>query len=115
MTDGAGTEARTHDAFNRLTAVIRGTNTFSYGYDAASNLTSRNYPGQAAQSLTYDDGRLTGANGATYGYNRALTRHSRSARSGKPSSATPATSRVRMATSTALAIQPSGKYGPITR
>jgi len=31
MTAGAGTEARTYDAFSRLTAVSRGTTTFSYG------------------------------------------------------------------------------------
>jgi len=72
VTDGAGTETRTYDALNRLTAVTRGTATFSYGYDAASNLTSRTYPGQAAQTLAYDDdGRLTSANGATYGYDPA--------------------------------------------
>jgi RHS repeat-associated protein len=72
MSDGAGTETSTFDALDRLTAVTRGTTTFSYGYDAAGNLTSRTYPGEPAQTWTYnDDGQLASANGATYAYDPA--------------------------------------------
>jgi RHS repeat-associated protein len=72
MIDGAGTETYAFDALNRLTTVTRGTVIFSYGYDAAGNVTSRTYPGQSAQPFVYDDdGRLSTANGATYGYDAA--------------------------------------------
>jgi len=72
MIDGAGTEARAYDALNRLTTVTRGTVIFSYGYDAAGNVTSRTYPAQSAQPFVYDnDGRLSTANGATYTYDAA--------------------------------------------
>lgn len=54
--------------------MTRGSDTFSYGYDPAGNLVSRTYPGQAAQTPTYDDdGRLTSANGASYGTTRPPT------------------------------------------
>jgi RHS repeat-associated protein len=72
MTDGAGTETYAFDALNRLTTVTRGSLIFSYGYDAAGNVTSRTYPGQSAQPFVYDnDGRLSTANGATYAYDAA--------------------------------------------
>ncbi len=72
MTDGAGTETTTYDALNRPTAISRGLDTFGYGYDAAGYVTSRTYPGQTAQTLTYDDaGRLATANGASYTYDAA--------------------------------------------
>jgi RHS repeat-associated protein len=72
MTDGAGTETATFDALNRLTGVTRGSNTFGYGYDLAGNVTSRTYPGQSAQTWTYDDdGQLANANGASYEYDAA--------------------------------------------
>jgi RHS repeat-associated protein len=72
MTDGAGTESYTYDALNRPTAVTRGSDTFGYGYDAAGNVTSRTYPGQTAQTWTYDDAsRLASASGASYTYDAA--------------------------------------------
>ncbi|HYN50738.1 MAG TPA: DUF6531 domain-containing protein [Thermoleophilaceae bacterium] len=74
VVDNFGADTYTYDAVNRLTAVTRNTpaDTFSYGYDAASNLISRTYPGQTAQTLAYDnDGRLTSASGATYTYDAA--------------------------------------------
>jgi len=72
LVDAFGTETYVSDALNRLTSVTRGSDTFSYGYDPAGNLTSRTYPGQSAQTLVYDDdGRLTSANGATYTYDPA--------------------------------------------
>ena len=72
MTDGAGTENAIYDDLDRMTSVTRGSDTFSYGHDFAGNITSRTYPGQSAQTWTYDnDGRLATANGATYGYDPA--------------------------------------------
>lgn len=72
MVDGLGTETYVFDALNRLTTVTRGTYSFAYGYDPASNLTSRTYPGQSTQTWAYDDnGRLASANGATYTYDPA--------------------------------------------
>jgi RHS repeat-associated protein len=72
MTDGAGTETAVFDDLDRMTSVTRGGDTFSYGFDLAGNITSSTYPGQSAQTWTYDDdGRLATANGATYGYDPA--------------------------------------------
>jgi RHS repeat-associated protein len=72
MVDGGGTETYVHDALNRLTSFVRGSVTFSYGYDLASNVTSRTYPSQSAQAFTYDDDeRLATGNGATYTYDPA--------------------------------------------
>lgn len=55
MTDGAGTETRTYDNANRLTEVTRGTDTFSYVYDLAGNLTRRTYPGSTITDYIFDD------------------------------------------------------------
>ncbi len=41
MTDGQGSVAYTYDALNRLTQAVRGTNTFTWSYDSASNLLLR--------------------------------------------------------------------------
>ncbi len=72
MTDGAGTETSTYNPLNLLASVTRGSQTFSYGYDDAGNLTSRQYPGESAQSLTYDDdARLVSAGSTTYTYDPA--------------------------------------------
>jgi RHS repeat-associated protein len=74
MVDGAGTQSYTVDSLGRLTAVTRGSDTFTYGYDAAGHLIGRAYPGQAADTLTYDDdGRLASLTSgstpvASYGY-----------------------------------------------
>lgn len=54
MTDGQGTQTRTYDSLNRLTGVTRGTDTFSYSYDLASNVTSRTYPDTTVTTYTYD-------------------------------------------------------------
>lgn len=76
MTDGQGSVAFTYDALNRLTGATRGSDSFSWGYDAASNLTSRTYPGNFTTTYAYDDAnRLSSvvANGATttYSYDAA--------------------------------------------
>ncbi len=62
MADDSGTESRTYDPVNRLASVTRGTDTFSYAYDLAGNLTSRTYPGSVVTAYTYDvDDRLATA------------------------------------------------------
>jgi RHS repeat-associated protein len=76
MTDGGGTQTYTYDAANRLTGVTRGTNTFSYAYNLAGNLTSRTYPDATATTYAYDnDGRLSSATSGgastTYAYDAA--------------------------------------------
>src|SRR5205814_7978074 len=75
MSDQRGTQTYVWDALNRATSAVRTTtitDTFTYGYDPAGNLTSRTYPGQSAQIWVYDDdGRLTSANGQTYTYDAA--------------------------------------------
>lgn len=59
MVDALGTETRTYDAANRLTGVARGTDSFSYGYDAAGRITSRTYPDGTVTTLAYTyDGQL---------------------------------------------------------
>jgi RHS repeat-associated protein len=59
LTDGAGTETYTYDALNRLTGDSRGSDSFSYGYDAASNVSSRTYPDGTVVGATYsNDERL---------------------------------------------------------
>jgi YD repeat-containing protein len=60
----------------QFVAVGRGSDTFSYSYDLASNLTSRVYPDTTTTTYTFDDdGRLASAlaGGATttYGYDVA--------------------------------------------
>ena len=54
MADGFGTEARTYDNLDRLLSVTRGADTFSYAYDAASNVTRRTYPGNAIVNYSFD-------------------------------------------------------------
>ena len=54
MSDGQGAETRTYDSLDRLLTVTRGSNTFSYAYDAASNVTRRTYPGNAAIDYAFD-------------------------------------------------------------
>ena len=76
MTDGVGTETYVYDALDRLESVTRGTDVISYGYNSASQLTSRTYPGGAVTTYTYDDdGRMatavTGGGTTTYAYNAA--------------------------------------------
>lgn len=76
LTDGAGTETRSYDTLNRLMSLARGSDTFSYEYDAASNLSKRTYPGSVVTDYSYDnDERLATvtANSATtsYGYDEA--------------------------------------------
>src|SRR5262249_24214111 len=65
-----------YDNLDRLKTVARGTNTFSYLYDIASNLTSRTYPDNTQISYGYDsDNRLisvaTGGNTTSYQYDPA--------------------------------------------
>ncbi|WP_168203858.1 RHS repeat-associated core domain-containing protein [Humibacter ginsenosidimutans] len=48
MTDGTGTTSYSYDVFNEETNVTTGAgNTVGYGYDAAGNVTTINYPGTA--------------------------------------------------------------------
>ena len=59
-----------------MTAVTRGTNTFGYGYDASSNVTSRTYPDSTQIAYSYDeDNRLasvaSGGATTTYTYDPA--------------------------------------------
>jgi RHS repeat-associated protein len=54
MTDGQGSETRTYDNLDRLLSVTRGSDTFSYLYDAAGNVTKRTYPGSFITDYTYD-------------------------------------------------------------
>ncbi|MGH2682722.1 MAG: DUF6531 domain-containing protein [Actinomycetota bacterium] len=76
MTDGAGTETYTFDDLDRLTRVTRGSQTFSYEYDAAGNVTKRTYPDSTVVDYSYDDdGRLlnitSGGATTTHGYDVA--------------------------------------------
>ena len=76
MTDGAGTQSYSFDALNQLTGVTRGSDSFSYTYDPAGDLTQRVYPGGTTTAYTYDDdGRLatvaSGSDTFTYGYDVA--------------------------------------------
>ncbi len=72
MVDGAGTETYAFDVLDRLTSTARGSDVFNYAYDPAGNVTTRTYPGGAAQTFVYDnDGRLSSGNGATYTYDAA--------------------------------------------
>ena len=60
MTDGSGSETRTYDNLDRLTSVTRGTDAFSYQYDAAGNATKRTFPGGTVADYGYDPlNRLT--------------------------------------------------------
>jgi YD repeat-containing protein len=60
MTDGAGTETYVYDDLNRLITVTRGSQSFSYQYDAADAVTKRTYPDGTVVDYTFDDdGRLS--------------------------------------------------------
>lgn len=54
MVDGGGTETYVFDVLNRMASATRGTAVFSYAYDAAGNVTTRTYPGGAAQTFVYE-------------------------------------------------------------
>jgi YD repeat-containing protein len=54
MTDGSGTETRTYDNLDRLQTVARGSSTFSYVHDPASNVTRRTYPDGTVVDYAYD-------------------------------------------------------------
>jgi len=76
MTDGAGTETHTFDDLDRMTAVSRGGDVFSSAYDAASNITSRTYPGGTTTLYTYDAAErmateTSGGAATSYGYDPA--------------------------------------------
>ncbi|MGH3133057.1 MAG: DUF6531 domain-containing protein [Gaiellaceae bacterium] len=71
MTDGAGEESRTYDGLDRLLSVTRGSDTFSYDYDAVGNITRRAYPDGTITDYGYDGlNRLSTAEnrGQTTGY-----------------------------------------------
>jgi RHS repeat-associated protein len=55
MTDGLGSASYTYNNFDRLLSIARGTDTFSYAYDAAGNVTQRTYPGNLVSTYAYDD------------------------------------------------------------
>lgn len=60
MVDGAGSVTYEYDRLNRLTATTRGGEGFSYGYDAAGNVSSRTYPDETQLNYSYDDdGRMS--------------------------------------------------------
>lgn len=74
MSDGSGSVAYVYDQLDRLTSVQRGSDTFSYTYDNASNVATRTYPGGTQYTYAYDDDDrlasvLLGSNTlASYGY-----------------------------------------------
>ena len=77
MTDGQGSVSYNYDNLERLTSVARGSNTFSYSYDADGNITQRTYPDTTAVAYAYDDdGRLqtvatSGVGTTSYSYDAA--------------------------------------------
>jgi len=75
MTDGSGTETSTYDTLDRLTAVTRGANTFSYAYDLA-NPTQVTYPGSTSVAYGFDDDErlqsvVSGGQTTSYAYDEA--------------------------------------------
>ena len=71
MSDGSGTETRAYDALDRLLSVSRGNDVFSYGYDAAGNVTRRTYPDTNVVDYAFDPlNRVTGVTltGISVGY-----------------------------------------------
>lgn len=71
VNDALGSKSYVYDVLDRLKSVTRGTQVFSYDYDAGSNLISRAHPDGTASSLVYDDdSRLTSvtSGGRTTGY-----------------------------------------------
>jgi RHS repeat-associated protein len=76
MTDGGGTVTYGYDNLNHLTGVSRGSDSFSYGYDPAGNVTSETYPGGTTISYAYnDDAHLASVTSSglttSYGYDPA--------------------------------------------
>jgi RHS repeat-associated protein len=76
MTDGGGTVTSSYDALNRVTGISRASDTFSYTYDAAGNIATRQYPDNTTVAATYDeDNRLhsvaSGGATTTYAYDEA--------------------------------------------
>jgi len=76
MTDVAGDTSYTYDNLGRRTTAVRGSDTFRYAYDTASNVVARTLPGGARTDYTYDAvGRMASAsNGGsttTYAYDAA--------------------------------------------
>ena len=75
MTDG-GTVSYGYDNLDRLTGVTRSSHTFSYGYDANSNLTSETYPDTTSVAYTYTDDEqlhtaVSNSQTTTYSYDPA--------------------------------------------
>ncbi|HUP69040.1 MAG TPA: hypothetical protein VM142_04405 [Acidimicrobiales bacterium] len=74
MVDASATTSFVADSLGRMTSVTRGGDTFSYGWDRASQLTSLTYPDATAFSYAYDDdahlGRVSsgGVDIATYAH-----------------------------------------------
>ncbi len=66
-------ETFTYDALDRLSTDTRGTDTFSYTYDPAGNITGRSYPvSGSGASYTYDDdGRMSTQGLQSYTYDPA--------------------------------------------
>jgi RHS repeat-associated protein len=76
MTDGAGTQTFVYESVNRLASVTRASDTFSYLYDLAGNLTRRTYPDGTVTDYTYDDDSRTatatsGGQTTSYAYDAA--------------------------------------------
>lgn len=79
MTDAIGVQSYTYDNRDRLSGVTRGTASFTYSYDAASNVIQRVYPDGTTTSYSYDDdsrlSSLTNGGGtSTYAYDAASNR-----------------------------------------
>jgi RHS repeat-associated protein len=55
MTDGVGITGYTYDDANRPTQITRGSDIWTYTYDANGNVLTRQLPGGANSSATYDD------------------------------------------------------------
>ena len=57
LSDGSpfGADSYAYDALNNLTTVTRGSNTFSYVYDIASNIMQTTYPDSTAVAAAYDN------------------------------------------------------------
>lgn len=74
LADPGGLSTRSYDNADRLTAVKRGEDTFSYGYDADGNITLRTWPDGTVVDADYDaSDRMTGlvTHGGTAGTGRA--------------------------------------------
>lgn len=76
MRDAFGVEMYAYDERDRLVAVTRGAETFTYAYDANSNLIRRTYPDGSVFTYAYDDenrlSSVTAPDGTTgYSYDPA--------------------------------------------